>query len=396
MRLAFAALALACGLGGQALAGDFLVTIDGAEFDVTLGQEQVAKVPDGPSVRVALVRKPVVNFKTDAFVFDHPSRLAPSRSDLGEGIQQTLMASPHGTLVMIQEYSAMNPLGMVDMLLDEMTKEEVQYGYKIVKSDADRALGDGTRLTGRKAVSTYKDTEYTRHVLCWPSKDAGLIVVTQFEKASPPEDAQILEVFWKTLRVTPESVRAHVSVGDYTLTVDGTGFDIDLGKPRDAKLPDGRSFRVRAAKKPIITFRADAFCFDHPSRLSPSRTGLGEGIFQTVMSSPLGTLVMVQEYTSLDPSGIVDVMLNELLKEELHYGYKITRSEATQALADGTVLTGRKAVSTYKDTEYTRHVLAYSGKDAGILVITMIEKAAPPEDAQILEVFWKTLKVTLK
>ena len=66
----------------------------------------------------------------------------------------------------------------------------------------------------------------------------------------------------------------------------------------------------------MITFKSENFSFEHPIRLSPSRTDLGGGVFQTMMASPLGTMVMIQEYTAINPSGLIDMMLNELTKEE--------------------------------------------------------------------------------
>ena len=99
---------------------------------------------------------------------------------------------------------------------------------------------------------------------------------------------------------------------------------------------------------------------------------------------------------TLNPSGIIDMMLNELTKEEAHYGYKITKLETTKTLADGTELTGKMAVSTYKEIESTKHVLCYPARDAGLIIITMFEKETPPEDRQIIDLFWRTLKVSLK
>ena len=112
--------------------------------------------------------------------------------------------------------------------------------------------------------------------------------------------------------------------------------------------------------------------------------------------SATGTVVMVQEYTTLDPSGLVDMMLTELTKEEVQYGYKITTSQVTKTLADGTQVTGKRAVSTYKGTEYIRHVLCYRVRDAGLLLITQFEKGSPSEEKQIIDEFWRTLKVSFK
>ena len=78
----------------------------------------------------------------------------------------------------------------------------MQYGYKITKIDVNKTLADGTKLTGRKAVSTYKATEYTRQVLVHKARDSGLVILTQTEKATPLEEKQIVDLFWKTLKIS--------------------------------------------------------------------------------------------------------------------------------------------------------------------------------------------------
>ena len=191
-------------------------------------------------------------------------------------------------------------------------------------------------------------------------------------------------------------VCGQVFADQYTLTIDGKEYDINIGRQKIVKLADGRILRVTLNKKAIVSFKSDQFTFNYPSRLSPSRVEIDRGIYQTGMGTPTGVMVLVQEYMNLDPSGIIDMMLNELTKEEAHYGFEITKLETTKTLSDGTELTGKMAVSTYKEVETTKHVLCYPARDAGLIIITMFENDTPPEDRQIIDLFWKTLKVSLK
>ena len=184
--------------------------------------------------------------------------------------------------------------------------------------------------------------------------------------------------------------------GNYVLTIDGKKYEVDVGKQKTVELSDGKKIQVTLEKKAIVSFRADNFSFDHPSGFSPSRTDLGDGIHQTMMATPIGTLLLVQEYPNIDPAGIVDMILNELTKEEKQYGYKITNSPAKIKLASGKTLTGKKSIATYRGEQTTRHVLSYSIRDAGVLIITKVGKDATPEDKSMVGVFWKTLKISLK
>lgn len=184
--------------------------------------------------------------------------------------------------------------------------------------------------------------------------------------------------------------------GNYVLTVDGKAYDVDMDKQTTLTLSDGRKIQVALARKAIVTFAAKNFSFDHPSDVTPSRTDLGGGVHQTMMATPIGSMVIIQEYDTLDPSGIVDMMLNEITKEEQKYGYTFANTPETITLAGGKKLTGKKSIATYRGEQTIRYVLCHATTDAGIMVITQVDKEAPPKDKAMIDTFWKTLKVSLK
>ena len=183
---------------------------------------------------------------------------------------------------------------------------------------------------------------------------------------------------------------------NYILTIDGREYEIDLGTKTTVALADGRKVDVELEKKSIADFKTSNFSFSHPSHVTPSRTNIGEGIYQTMMATPSGTMVLIQEYAGIDPSELVDFMLNELLKEEVQYGYDITRTAAIKKLNDGKTVSGKLAVSRHRTTEYERYVFTYGVRDAGILIVTQAEKAAPRDDLMLIDIFWDTMQVTMK
>ncbi len=188
----------------------------------------------------------------------------------------------------------------------------------------------------------------------------------------------------------------YAMAGNYLLSIDGKQFEISLGEETALSLPDGKQLQVTLEKKAVVNFQTDSFSFDHPSAFTPSRTNLGDGIHQTMMSSPVGTLVMVQEYGDIDPSTLVDLMVYELTKKEKNYGYEITTTPSTKELTDGTVLTGKTTTTSYRGEKRTLHVLYHAIKDAGILFITGIDEDATPEDQAMMETFWKSLTLSLE
>ncbi|MEL6347273.1 MAG: hypothetical protein AAFV53_29425 [Myxococcota bacterium] len=186
------------------------------------------------------------------------------------------------------------------------------------------------------------------------------------------------------------------SAGDYTLTIDGSDFDLDLNAPQQLRLPDGSTIQVTLSQKAVVSFSSESFSFAHPSHLSPARTDLGQGIYQTMMATPLGTLIMVQEYTTLDPSSLVDLMLSELTKEERQYGYTINETLHSRTLKGGQVLSGKRAVSNYRGVGYTREIVSFGTRDAGLMVITQTSQESSPEDLAMIEAFWESMAVSLR
>lgn len=196
--ISIACVALAC---GNTLAGNYVLTIDGKKYEVEAGEQKTVELSDGKKIQVILEKKAIVSFRVENFSFDHPSDFTPSRTDLGDGVHQTMFASPIGTLVLIQEYANMDPAGLVDMMLNELTKEEKQYGYKMTNNPAKIKLSSGKTLMGKKSIATYRGEQITRHVLCYSIRDAGILIVTQIDKEAPPKDRSMIDDFWKTLKI---------------------------------------------------------------------------------------------------------------------------------------------------------------------------------------------------
>jgi hypothetical protein len=189
---------------------------------------------------------------------------------------------------------------------------------------------------------------------------------------------------------------ASALAGNYVLEIDGKPIELDLNRETAAALPDGKKATFRLTQKEIILFSAGMFSFEHKSVMSPSRKMIQPGLHQTMISSPTGTLIMVQEYSTLNPSSLIDLMIRELTKEEIQYGYKYSEAPVRRELADGTTVTGKKAVTEYQGNEWTREVLAYGKRDNGVLIVTAIEKGNAAAEADILALFWKSLKLAVQ
>ena len=201
MTAAFAFIALCV---APALAKDlkaFKLTIDGVAVDIDPGESVDVTLPDGKTTKVTLERNDFATFSGDNFSFVHPSGVTISKSDLGDHITQYLMASAIGTLVVVQEYGAMNPVSLNQLMLQEMTKESVQAGATLTQEPTTRKLADGKELTGIRAmVKTRTDTD-NFEIVSFGTADQGVLVITRIDGENEAAEAPLLDKFWQSLEI---------------------------------------------------------------------------------------------------------------------------------------------------------------------------------------------------
>ena len=193
-------LLMVLGCSGIAWGEDFILTVNGVTKEINLDQEQILELPDGTSITVKVNQKEILRFTSTLFSFDHQNRYKPNQSDLGDGIRQTMMVTPRGTGVIIQEYLQLNPVHQVDTLLNELTKEERDYGYQYRETKVTRQVGEIT-FKGKEAVTSYPGEEWSRAVLACGGKDKGLVIITFIEKDRYQDEKNLAEGLWQSLRV---------------------------------------------------------------------------------------------------------------------------------------------------------------------------------------------------
>ena len=183
--------------------------------------------------------------------------------------------------------------------------------------------------------------------------------------------------------------------GNYVLTIDKKGYDISLGEELQIQLDD-RSVSVSIIQKDNLIFKTDSFSFEYPKIYSPSTADLGGGIIQTTMFTPLGAGVVVQEYTNMDPSHLIELMISEITKEEREYGYKIKSKKTSMTLSDGTILNGKVVTSKYKGSDIKRVFYTYSARDAGLFIMTQIDFDVASSDKSVIDKVIKTFSITME
>lgn len=179
---------------------------------------------------------------------------------------------------------------------------------------------------------------------------------------------------------------------NYEIEINGHIYEIELDKEKRLALPDGVKLRIKLSLKEYINFESQFFSFSHKNIYKPSKSDLGSGVYQTLIATPRGTAIMIQEYTTLDPSSLVDIMLKAATKEKIEYGYEYEEKEVVRTIGN-LELKGKEAIATYKQNRWTFFVYSYGAKDVGIVVITMTLESNADKDKQLIDDFWKTLRI---
>jgi hypothetical protein len=164
---------------------------------------------------------------------------------------------------------------------------------------------------------------------------------------------------------------------NYILIINGDSISINLNKEYNHKLKKD-NFTFKLIQPNNLVYANDVITFKYPNNLSVSETPVEEGIKQIMVMTATGCGAMVQTYDGFNPEGLVSLMMNEITKESISYGYTKNEEDIQFNAKSGELLKGIKTTLEYKGEKEIYTVTAYGEKDEGILVITIMQG----EDAQ--------------
>ncbi len=177
----------------------------------------------------------------------------------------------------------------------------------------------------------------------------------------------------------------------FTVTVDGVNAKLNAGETVQVTLQDGRTVEVGLTVNPFAQWSDDMLAFDHPGSLAVATHRLNEAITQHMMASAIGTVVIIQEYETIDPTSLKQLMMNELTKGDVKAGAELTQSETGRNLPSGTKLSGLKGVLKSRKEIKTVEVFSYGTDGRGVLLMSMIADENKGTDQAVLDKFWDTL-----
>jgi hypothetical protein len=184
------------------------------------------------------------------------------------------------------------------------------------------------------------------------------------------------------------------NTGNYTITIGDETFNYTMGEEFGYDVKKKGPLKLRITQNELLHYNDGIVSFDHTISFPVTKTELEVGITQILTMSPTGIGAIIQEYDGLNPELMIDLMLNELTKESIDYGYKneITTIEFT--LPDGKIMKGKKSILTYQGATDEWIVVAYGAKDQGVLVAAMnVDSNGLNKGATFVEDFFKSLKI---
>ena len=180
--------------------------------------------------------------------------------------------------------------------------------------------------------------------------------------------------------------------GNYILIINNDSINIDLNQEVPYKISSRKQLTIKLIQPDILTYSDDMIAFNHDKTLSVSNSVIGAGIEQCMVMKSTGNGFMVQKYKTLDPSSLTTLMLTEITKESISYGYAKTEEPFTKTLISGQTIEGTKATLTYRGEKEVYTVATYGEKDQGIVVITM-HLTDNAKDQEIIDLFLDTLRL---
>jgi hypothetical protein len=180
---------------------NYVLSVEGTDYEIGLDGSVVAKTKEGNDITIGLKRKEFSTFTKDVVSFEHRSDLSVAATDIEKDIHQYLTASALGTLIIIQQYNNLHPATLTELMLTQLSADDLATGYTMNKTDFARTLVDGTVMKGLRANLKHKSDDVDLQVLAVDSGDGGVIAMTRINHDMGAAEAPIIDRFWATLKL---------------------------------------------------------------------------------------------------------------------------------------------------------------------------------------------------
>ena len=190
----------ASGAAAQQVPGaDYVLSIDGVEHELALGQSVKIKLKTGQDVPVVLRKREFGRFSAGNLAFEYPGAYTVASTPVDVGITQHIVVTGLGTMMMVQHYESDIPSTLLDLLFDKMVEEPKALGLKIERTNLSRSISNNQVLEGVRATYKGGDDDVTVDITTTQTDQGGYMVMTMHDAYTSPEEKQIIERFWQSL-----------------------------------------------------------------------------------------------------------------------------------------------------------------------------------------------------
>ena len=180
---------------------------------------------------------------------------------------------------------------------------------------------------------------------------------------------------------------------DYIIHLNDTSLHVELDKPYNLVVK-GKKIDFKIVQKDTLTHNSNLYSFLYPKGFKVSNSVIDEGIEQISILTAEGAGFLIQKYESLNPTTLNELMLTELTKESIDYGYEEKRSNYKKILKSGHEIAVTKSVLRYKDEVNIYEIASIGKKDAGIMIVTMrMDEDDNNQGQKIIDLMWKSVKI---
>ena len=184
--------------------------------------------------------------------------------------------------------------------------------------------------------------------------------------------------------------------GNYVVVINNDSIKIALDKAYTYTTSSGENLAIKVVQPKRLTYDDGMISFKYDKSNSVSNTIIGDGVEQCMILKSTGNGFMIQKYESLDPSSLTQLMLNEITKESISYGYVMEEKPFKKVLGSGHQLEGVQATLTYKGEKEIYTVATYGHKDQGVIVVTMLlSEDFVAADKPLIDLFLNSLQLKI-
>ena len=197
-------LTVLCSLWSPAFAEagkNYVLVIEGKEYEIGLDGSVTARTRSGADVEITLKQKEFSAFVAGAVSFEHRSDLSVAATDIDKDVHQYLVATGRGTMLLLQHYDTINPSTLSELMLHQLSKDDVAGGAKLEKSATSRKLTDGTDMKGLLATLKSPGDDVTLEIVATDIGHGGVIAITRIDHETAPGEDKIIDRFWSSLKI---------------------------------------------------------------------------------------------------------------------------------------------------------------------------------------------------